>query len=82
MRREERTNRRQGKRKKLQQISRVKHILLFSLGGLLVAAAALFIALKLTASPGEETSPAALGGQRRSATDGGGKRPTFADAQP
>ncbi len=73
MRREERTNRRQGKRKKLQQISRVKHILLFSLGGLLVAAAALFIALKLTASPGEETSPAAL-------EDSGAAQPTAAES--
>ncbi len=60
MRREERTNWRQGKRKKLQQISRAKHILIFSLGGLLVAAAALLVALKLTEHPHGETTTATL----------------------
>ena len=60
MRREDRTRRRQGKRKKLQQISRVKHILIFSLGGLLVAVAALLVALKLTAPPDEGTTSVAM----------------------
>lgn len=62
MRREEQTHRRQGKRKKLQQISRVKRILIFSLGGLLVAAAALLAALKLTAPPGRGDNPCSYGG--------------------